>query len=225
MDKVKEKRLKHKVFIVDDHPIVRQGLAQLINQEIDFTVCGDAGDVPQALKAVADAHPDIVIVDISLGHSSGIKLVEDLVSRYPDLFILILSMHEESVYAERCLGAGARGYIMKQEPPEQVISALKKIINGEIFISDKLSIKLLHRIVNRKSGVYSSPIDRLSNRELEVFRLIGQGLKTRKIAEHLNLSIKTIETYVDHIKKKMNFEDSRNLFLHAVQWLMNEDTK
>ena len=222
---MKDNMSKHKVFIVDDHPIVRQGLEQLINQEIDFTVCGDAGDIPQALRAIADAHPDIVIVDISLGHSSGIKFIENLISRYPDLFILILSMHEESVYAERCLGAGARGYIMKQEPPEKVISALKKIMNGEIFISDKLSIKLLHKIVNRKSGVYTSPIDRLSNRELEVFGLIGQGLKTRKIAEHLNLSIKTIETYVDHIKKKMNFQDSRNLFLNAVQWLMNEDTK
>ncbi|MBI4683194.1 MAG: response regulator transcription factor [Nitrospirae bacterium] len=216
-------KLKHKVLIVDDHPIVRQGLAQFINQETDLTVCGDASDIPSALQAVKDCQPDITVVDVSLGQSSGVRLIEDLCRLHPDLLILALSMHDESMYAERCLRAGARGYIMKKEPPEKVIVALKKILGGEIYVSDNLGATLLQKFVTKKDGVCSSPIEQLSNRELEVFQLIGHGLKTSKIAEQLNLSIKTIETYVDHIKKKMNFKDSRALFLHAVQWLMSQD--
>lgn len=220
--KTDNKKSKKKVLVVDDHPIVRQGLAQLINQESDFMVCGDAGDIPHALKAIEDCRPDIIIVDISLGHTSGIRLIEDLSHNYPDLAVLALSMHDESIYAERCLKAGAKGYIMKQEPPEKVISALRKILEGDIYISDKLGTKLLHKFVTKKADASGSPVELLSNRELEVFQLVGQGLKTRKIAEELNLSIKTVETYIDHIKKKMNFDDSRDLFLHAVQWSMNE---
>ncbi len=221
MNARKSKKPKHKVLIVDDHPIVRQGLAQLINQEAGFVVCGDAGDIPQALQAIKACRPDIVIVDISLGHSSGIRLIENLSDNYPGLSILALSMHDESIYAERCLKAGARGYIMKQEPPEKVAAALKEIINGGIFISEKLGTKLLHKFVAGKTDAPSSPVELLSNRELEVFQLVGKGLKTRRIAEELNLSVKTVETYIDHIKKKMNFDDSRNLFLHAVRWTMN----
>lgn len=218
-----DNKIKYKVVIVDDHPIVRQGLGQLINQENDLQVCADASDIPSALQAVKDCRPDIAVVDISLGQSSGIRLIEDLSRLYPNLLILALSMHDESIYAERCLKAGARGYIMKKEPPEKVIAALKKILKGEIYVSFNLGEKLLQKFVTKKDGVYSSPIEQLSNRELEVFQLIGQGLKTSKIAEQLNLSIKTIETYIDHIKKKMNFKDSRELFLHSVQWLMGED--
>ncbi len=217
----RKKKSKHKVLVVDDHPIVRQGLTQLINQEADFVVCCDAGDIPQALQAIEDCKPDIIIVDISLGHSSGIRLIEDISGNYPGLSILALSMHDESIYAERCLKAGARGYIMKQEPPEKVASALRKIMNGGIFISDKMGTKLLHKFVTSKAEASCSPVELLSNRELEVFQLVGRGLKTRRIAEELNLSVKTIETYIDHIKKKMNFDDSRNLFMHAVQWTMN----
>ena len=220
--KTENKKQKNKVLVVDDHPIVRQGLTQLINQESDFVVCGDAGDIPQAMKAIDDCKPDIIIVDISLGHTSGIRLIEDLSHNYPNLSILALSMHDESIYAERCLKAGAKGYIMKQEPPEKVVSALRKILDGDIYISDKLGTKLLHKFVTKKADASGSPVELLSNRELEVFQLVGQGLKTRKIAEELNLSVKTVETYIDHIKKKMNFDDSRDLFLHAVQWSMNE---
>lgn len=216
------KRSKNKVLVVDDHPIVRQGLTQLINQESDFVVCGDAGDIPQALSAIEECKPDIIIVDISLGHTSGIRLIEDLSRNYPELAILALSMHDESIYAERCLKAGAKGYIMKQEPPEKVVTALRKILEGDIYISDKLGTKLLNKFVTKRADSSGSPVELLSNRELEVFQLVGQGLKTRKIAEELNLSVKTVETYIDHIKKKMNFDDSRDLFLHAVQWTMNE---
>ena len=216
---------KHKVLIVDDHPIVRQGLTQLINLDSELTVCGEASDIPSALQAVNEDHPDIAVIDISLGEVSGIRLIEDLSSQYPDVLILALSMHDESLYAERSLRAGAKGYIMKKEPPGQVIVALKKVLSGDIYVSNDLSLKLLQKFVANKGRENKSSIESLSNRELEVFQLIGRGFKTRKIAEHLTLSIKTIETYVDHIKKKMDFKDSRSLIQHAVQWYMNEDKK
>ncbi len=215
-------KLKQKVFIVDDHPIVREGLTQLINNENDLHVCGDAGDVSLALEKIAKIKPDAVIVDIALGKTSGLRLIENLSLNYPDIPVLTLSMHDESLYAERCLMAGAKGYIMKQEPPEEVLSALRKILTGDIYISENIGAKLLNKMVSGKTTSALSPIELLSNRELEVFHLIGQGVKTRNIAEQLNLSIKTIETYIDHIKKKMNFPDSRSLFLHAVQWAMKD---
>jgi len=217
-----ETKPKQRIFIVDDHPIVREGLTQLINHENDLHVCGDAGDVSQALQKIAKSKPDAVIVDIALGKTNGLRLIEDLSQNYPDIPVLTLSMHDESLYAERCLIAGARGYIMKQEPPEKVISALRKILAGDIYISENIGAKLLNKMVSGKTTTALSPIELLSNRELEVFQLIGQGVKTRNIADQLNLSIKTIETYVDHIKKKMNFADSRSLFLHAVQWAMKD---
>lgn len=216
------KKTAYKVLIIDDHPIVRQGLAQLINQESDFSVCGDAGDIPQALNVIENSHPDIVIIDLSLGFTSGIRLIEDLSQNIPGLPILTFSMHDESIYAERCLKAGARGYLMKQESPEMVITALRKILNGNIHISSKVGSKLLHKFVSRNTATSDSPVDLLSNRELEVFRLVGQGLKTKKIARELNLSTKTIETYIDHIKKKLNFDDTRSMFMHAVQWNMSD---
>jgi len=221
--KEEERKIKHKIFIVDDHPIVRQGLTQLINQDASLTVCGEASDMASALQAVPASQPDLVIIDISLGPDSGIRLIEYLLFSNPSLLILVLSMHDESLYAERCFRVGAKGYVMKQEPPEKVISALKIVLNGEVYISDKLSSKLLYKLVSKQSAAYSSPIEQLSNRELEVFQLIGKGFKTRKIAEQLNLSVKTVETYIDHIKRKMNLEDSRDLILHAVQWGMNEN--
>ncbi|RJQ54038.1 MAG: DNA-binding response regulator [Nitrospiraceae bacterium] len=222
--KPEDRKQKHKILIVDDHPIVRQGLAQLINQEAGFTVCGEASDIPSALQAIRAGDPDIMIVDISLGQSSGIRLVEEIMSARPSSLILVLSMHDESLYAERCFAAGARGYLMKQEPPEKVILAIKKILNGEVYISDRLSARLLQKFVTKQPDAYSSPIERLSNRELEVFQLIGQGLKTRRIAEELNLSVKTIETYIEHIKRKMDLDDSRDLILHAVQWHMDKQS-
>ena len=217
-----QKKTVYKVLIIDDHPIVRQGLAQLINQEPDLSVCGDAGDIPQALNIIENSNPDIVIVDLSLGFTSGIRLIEDLSQNIPGLLILAFSMHDESIYAERCLKAGARGYLMKQESPEKVITALRTILNGNIHISSKLGSRLLHKFVSKSTYSSDSPVDLLSNRELEVFRLVGQGLKTKKIASELNLSAKTIETNIDHIKKKMNFDDTRSMLMHAVQWNMTD---
>ena len=220
-----DKKLKHKVFIVDDHPIVREGLTKLINYQRDLKVCGEAGEAASALQAIEDCHPDVAIVDISLGQSSGLQLIKDLQNKNADLPILVLSMHDELLYAERSISAGAKGYIMKQEPPKKVSSALRKILNGGIYISDSLGANLLKKSDNKQSAVHRLPVESLSNRELEVFQLIGQGLKTQKIAEKLNLSVNTIESHIEHIKKKMNFNNSRELFLHAVKWTMLEDMK
>jgi DNA-binding NarL/FixJ family response regulator len=164
---------KHKVLIVDDHPIVRQGLAQLINLDNELSVCGEASDIRSALQAVHEIRPDIAVIDISLGEVSGIRLIEDLSSQYPDILILALSMHDESLYAERSLRAGAKGYIMKKEPPGQVIVALKKVLSGDIYVSNDLSLKLLQKFVANKGRENRSSIESLSNRELEVFQLIG----------------------------------------------------
>jgi DNA-binding NarL/FixJ family response regulator len=208
---------KIKIFIVDNHPIVRQGLSQLIKQEIDLTLCGEAGDISGVLSTIKTCIPDIVIIEISLGTFSGLKLIEDLCHEHPDIRVLILSIHDEVLYAERCLKAGAKGYIMKNEEPEQLLLAIRTVINGDTYISAKLAPKLIKKLVSKSTGVNSSTIEQLSNREFEVFQFIGQGMKTRDIAETLNLSIKTIETYIAHIKKKMDFKSSRELFLYAAQ--------
>jgi DNA-binding NarL/FixJ family response regulator len=214
---------KSKVLIVDDHPIVRQGLIQLINQENDFVICGDAGDIPSAKEAIAKHNPDIVIIDIALGQASGIRLIEDIAHQHPEILIVALSMHDESVYGERCLKAGARGYIMKQEEPENVIAALKKVISGEVYISENLRDMFLNKFINKKFQTPSTSISSLSNRELEVFQLFGQGLKTQQIATELNLSVKTIETHIEHIKRKMNFNNLHELTTSAIRWAVSQN--
>jgi len=216
---------KTRILIVDDHPIVRQGLAELVNHEDDLEVCGQAEDSHEALRAILELDPNMAVVDISLKETSGLELIKDIHSQHPDLPVLALSMHDETLYAERALRAGAKGYIMKQEATENVIAAIRKILGGEIYVSDRMASRMVRKLVAGQTGPTTSPVDCLSDRELEVFQFIGQGIKTREIAEQLNLSIKTIETYIDHIKKKMNFKDSRSLFLHAVQWFMSKDNQ
>jgi DNA-binding NarL/FixJ family response regulator len=215
--------VKKRIFIIDNQPIVRQGLSQLINRESDLMICGEAGNMKQALSTIDGCGPDMVIVDIFLGPGSGLKHIEDFCHQYPQLPVLILSMHDEALYAERCLRAGARGYIMKQEPPEKLIEAIRKVLNGDIYISSSIGPSLINKLLSSNTGVSTSTIERLSNRELEVFRYIGRGIRTRDIADSLNLSIKTIETYISHIKKKMGFKNSRELFLYAVQWSITEN--
>jgi DNA-binding NarL/FixJ family response regulator len=214
---------KTKVFIVDDHPIVRQGLIQLINQESDFVICGDVGDIPSAMKDIAKHRPDVVIIDIALGQANGIRLIEDIANKFPGILMIALSMHDESVYGERCLKAGARGYLMKQEEPENVITALKKVISGEVYISENLRDMFLNKFINKKQTTPNTSISSLSNRELEVFQLFGQGLKTQQIAGELNLSVKTIETHVEHIKRKMNFGNLHELTTHAIRWAVSQN--
>lgn len=210
---------KINILIVDDHPIVRQGLAELINHENDLEVCGQAEDAYQAMKAVKELNPNMAIVDISLKQTSGMELIKDINSQYPNLPVLALSMHDESLYAERALRAGARGYIMKAVATEKVIMAIRKILGGEIYISDKMASKMMRKLVGGKNEIKKSPVETLSDRELEVFQLIGKGFGTRQISERLYLSIKTIETYRAHIKEKLNLADAAELLQYAIQWV------
>jgi len=188
------KKNKTKILIVDDHPIVRQGLAELINHEKDLTVCGQAEDAHRAMRDIKALKPDIVIVDILLKGANGLELIKDIKSHYPGVAVLTLSMHDESLYAERALRAGARGYIMKQEATDRVIVAIRKVLTGQIYISQRMAEKMMNKLIGAASDVTNSPIESLSDRELEVFSLIGRGHGTRQIAEDLHLSIKTIET-------------------------------
>ena len=212
---------KHKVFIVDDHPLLRDGITAVINQQNSLTVCCEAGNVEEALSAIQDCKPDIVIIDLTLEQSSGLKLIEDLLHSYPDLLILVLSVHDENIYAERCLKLGAKGYIMKQEPSEKLISALLKVLDGGIYVSDTFEARFFHKFITQQSEVYISPIQKLSNRELDVFQLIGMGIKRNEIAEQLVLSISTIDNHVENIKKKMKFRDTNELRLNAFDFLNN----
>lgn len=215
--------LKRTVLIVDDHPIVRQGLAQLINQEHDLEVCGQAEDAHEAMQAIRKLQPDLVIVDISLKDTSGMELIKDLKIQRPDLPVLTLSMHDEEVYGERALRAGAKGYIMKQEATEKVVTAIRRVLAGEVYVSNGMAARMVSRLVGggerKKAG---SPLDSLSDRELEVFRFIGEGFSTREMAEKLHLSVKTIETYRAHLKDKLGLQDAGELLRAAIQWVNTE---
>ena len=213
---------KKRILVVDDHPIVRQGLALLINREPDLVVCGEAEEAMGALHVLASARPDVLIVDISLNGPDGLDLLKTIRTTHPTLPVLILSMHDESIYAERALRAGANGYIMKQEATEKVLVAVRRILSGEIYVSDRIAGKMLKHYITGSGTLRSSSIADLSDRELEVFRLIGEGHGTRQIAEELHLSIKTVESYQAHIKEKLSLRSSRELMQHAIQWNMNE---
>jgi DNA-binding NarL/FixJ family response regulator len=213
---------KSRVFVVDDHPIVRQGLALLINRELDLMVCGEAEDAHTAVQAVATARPDILVVDISLNGPDGLDLLKDIRTRHPELPVLVLSMHDESVYAERALRAGAQGYIMKQEATEKVLVALRRILSHEIYVSERIANRMLQRYIGGASAGRPSSIADLTDRELEVFRLIGEGHSTRQIAEELHISVKTVESYQAHIKEKLSLRSARELVQHAIQWSNNE---
>ena len=215
-------RIKKKVLVVDDHPLLRQGLALLINQQHDMLVCGEAEEAHAAMQSIAEKKPDIIILDISLKGPDGLELLKSIRAIYPDLPVLILSMHDEAIYAERALRARANGYIMKQEATEKVLVALRRIFNGEVYLSDGMSKKMLQQYIDGAPSMLESRIAALSDRELEVFRRIGEGCATREIAEELHLSIKTVETYQAHIKDKLSLRSGRELIQHAVQWKMNE---
>jgi DNA-binding NarL/FixJ family response regulator len=211
---------KCKVFLVDDHPIVRQGLALFIEREPDLMVCGEAEDATSALQAIRDAAPDFVILDISLNGPDGLELLKTLRVRYPNLPALVLSMHDESVYAERALRAGANGYIMKQEAADKVITAIRHILGGDVYLSDRLTKQMLQQFVNGSISP-RDPLAKLSDRELEVFRLIGAGHGTRQIADELHVSTKTVESYQAHIKEKLALRNARELVQYAVEWSLD----
>jgi DNA-binding NarL/FixJ family response regulator len=216
---------KKRILVVDDHPIVRQGLALLINREPDMLVCGEAEEAMGALHVLASAHPDVLIVDISLTGPDGLDLLKTIRTTHPTLPVLILSMHDESIYAERALRAGANGYIMKQEATEKVLVAVRRILSGEIYVSDLIANQMLKHYITGAGTLRNSSIADLSDRELEVFRLIGEGHGTRQIAEELHISVKTVESYQAHIKEKLSLRSARELMQHAIQWNMNEKTR
>ncbi|PIQ82769.1 MAG: DNA-binding response regulator [Candidatus Omnitrophica bacterium CG11_big_fil_rev_8_21_14_0_20_64_10] len=220
---VKAKRAT--VFIVDDHPIVRRGLEQLINQEADLVVCGQAEGAQTALEAMKKWMPDVALVDLSLTGESGLELIKDIKVRYPKVAVLVLSMHDETFYAERVLRAGAKGYIMKRQAAAQIVAAIRRILSGEIWLSDPMAAKILRKVAGGKTEAVGSPIERLSNRELEVFQLIGIGLGTRHIAERISRSVKTVEAYREHIKVKLDLKDATELNQAAIQWLQSEHSK
>jgi DNA-binding NarL/FixJ family response regulator len=213
---------KIRVLLIDDHPILRRGLAQLINQEADLTVCGEAEDAPKAFELVGTLRPDVAVVDISLKSGNGIELIKNVKARYPELPMLVLSMHDESLYAERALRAGGLGYIMKEEAIEQVLVAIRRVLTGEIFLSDKMKSKMLQQLANGRTKTIVSPIEHLTDRELEVFRLIGEGHSTRQIAGELHLSVRTVEAYREYIKAKLNLKNSTELVQHAFHWVHHE---
>ena len=213
---------KAKILIVDDHPLVREGLADLVNKEKDLVVCGQAEDAYQAMEAIRELKPDMAIVDISLKETSGLELIKDIKIQHPGLPILTLSMHEESVYAERALRAGAKGYIMKREATKKVVTAIRKVLRGQLYLSEKMTTRLVRKFVDGKPEAGTSPIDRLTDRELEVFCLLGRGNGTRQISEQLHLSVKTIETYRSRIKEKLNLTSASELLQHAFQWVNSE---
>lgn len=210
---------KLKVFLVDDHPLVREWLTQVIEREADLTVCGEASEAPEALEKILKIQPGIVIADISLKTSHGVTLVKDLKVQCPHLPVLVLSMHDESLYAERVLRAGAMGYITKQEATKKILHAIRQVLSGQIYVSESMASRMVHKLVAGKPGETNSPVERLTDRELEVFQMIGRGLGTRRIAEELHLGIKTVESYRARIKDKLGLEDATQLLQQAIQWV------
>jgi DNA-binding NarL/FixJ family response regulator len=206
------------VLIVDDHPIVRHGLARLIGDEPDLSVAGSAASAREAKAALKASRPDIVLLDITLGDDSGLSLLKELRTLHPQIPILVLSMHEESHYADRVLRAGAMGYIMKQEPPERVMAAIRQVLSGKVYLSEAMASSVLTRLVGRKESETSSPVDVLTDRELQVLQLIGRGLSTRQVAATLHLSVKTVENHREHIKAKLNLHSGSELVHFAVRW-------
>jgi DNA-binding NarL/FixJ family response regulator len=209
---------RKKILVVDDHPLVRERVAELINQEPDLLVCGEAEDAHQALAAVAALRPDIAIVDITLKDTYGIELIKDIKNQFPRLPVLVLSMHEETLYAERALRAGARGYLNKQEATKKIIPAIRQVLGGQVYVSEKMASTLLQRVAGIRSlEPGGSPLDALSDRELEVFQLLGDGKPVREIARSLHISVKTVEAHREHIKQKLNLKSSAELIRYAVE--------
>jgi len=217
---------KHRILIVDDHPIFRQGLAQLINQEEDLCVCGEAEDYQGAMKAVAMLKPAMIIVDITLKDMSGIDLIKEIRKSHKGITMLVISMHDESLYAERAFRAGAKGYVMKQEASESVVQAIRQVRQGGIFASKKMTDQILSRFVEGPKDLGESPLQALTDREIEVFQHIGEGLSISEIGVRLHLSVKTIGTYRERIKEKLNLKNSTELLRYALNWVEKErDTK
>jgi DNA-binding NarL/FixJ family response regulator len=208
---------KKRVLIVDDHPIFRAGLTGLVNLETELTVCGEANDAAQAMQAVEKLHPDLVLLDMSLPGKGGLELLKDIRAIAPQMPVLIISMHDETLYAERVIKAGGRGYIMKQEGPEKIVQAIRKVLGGSISVSERIAAQILDAMSGSKGGTNSS-VSTLTDREFEVYRLLGQGKEPHEIARTLHLSIKTVDTHRAHIRQKLGLRNATELIHHATRW-------
>jgi len=216
---------KSRILIVDDHPLFREGLGQMIDRNPDLMVCGEAADAAEALTAIAERKPDLALVDITLGGTNGLDLIKVIREKYPELPVLVVSMHEESLYAERALRAGAMGYVMKHEPARTVRTAISKVLGGDIYLSERMSSSMLSKLMRGKNEAPVSPVEKLSDRELEVFQMLGQGKGTRQIAEELNLTIPTINSFRNRIKEKLQLKSATELMLHAIHWFRESSSQ
>lgn len=213
---------KSKILLIDDHPLVREWLANLINQQSDLRVCGEAAEGSAALELIGTEKPDIVIVDISLEGGSGIELIKNIKALHPGVLILVLSMHDETLYAERALRAGGRGYIMKREATKKILQGIRAVLEGKLFISDRMNALMAEKFVDGKPHASHSPIEELSDRELEVFQLMGRGMTTRQIADALHVSFKTVQAFHARIKEKLNLANATELLREAIRWYDNQ---
>jgi len=211
--------LRKRILLVDDHPFMRAGLAGLIERQPDLMVCGEAGNPIEAFHALEKAKPDLILTDLTMPGRSGLEFIKDLRAAEPTLAILVISMHDEVVQAERALRAGARGYIMKEAGGENLLAAIRQVLRGEVYVSPRMAARILEGISGAKPRGSSSPIEKLTDREFEVFQLIGQGKSTREIAAQLHLSTKTIDVHRSHIKEKLELQDATALIRHAVRWV------
>ena len=210
---------RRRVLLVDDHPFMRAGLGQLIDCQPDLAVGGEAGNPAEALQALARQRPDLILTDLTMPGRSGLEFIKDLRAAHPEIPILVVSMHDEAVYAERVLRAGARGYIMKEAGGENLLGAIRQVLRGEVYVSHKMSARILEDLSTRRPRGSTSPIERLTDREFEVFQLIGQGKGTREIAAELHLSPKTVDVHRSHLKEKLGLRDATALIRHAVRWV------
>jgi DNA-binding NarL/FixJ family response regulator len=211
--------MKRKILIIDDHPISRRGLAQLISLEDDLEICGEAGTALEGIEAIQKLTPDLVLCDITLPDKSGLELIKDVRVLLPETLILVLSMHDEALYAERVLRAGGRGYVMKEAAPENLILAIRKVLDGGIYVSDAMSSRLLEILSGQRQRAAADPLQRLTDRELDVFKLIGQGRANRDIAQHLCISVRTVDAHRAHLKEKLGIRDGNELVRYAVRWV------
>src|SRR5262245_2053948 len=214
---------KKKVLLVDDHPMMRGGLAFVINQQPDLMVCAEAGGANEAVQQMRSGKPDLALVDISLEGKSGLELIKDFQTLHPEVPVLVISMHDESLYAERVLRAGARGYIMKRAGGEAVLQAIRQVLSGKIYVSERMSTHILHTFAGARSPKRKSAIQTLTDREFEVFKLIGEGCTTRTVAERLHLSPKTVDVYRQHLKEKLKLPSAVSLVQHAVRWVETQN--
>jgi DNA-binding NarL/FixJ family response regulator len=212
-----------RILIVDDHPILRRGMGTMISNQPDFEICAEADNAQSGLQAMREHTPDIALVDITLPGTDGLELIKLMLAERPKLKILVVSMHDESLYALRSLRAGAKGYLMKSEALEQIVTALRKLLAGDIYVTPRFSERLVFKAIQSLDGGMGSPVDRLSDRELEVLRLLGKGLGTRDIARTLHLSVKTIETHRAHIKEKLGFKEAAEMIRFAIDWSVHEE--